>query len=137
MNTMQLSYGTTREVDLDFNEAVARTKELLAQQGFGVLAEIDVAATLRAKLGADIGQYVILGACKPDAAKQALDADPDVGLLLPCNAIVRRSAGRTTVGVVDASAMLRLTGNTELASTAADVDARLVAVLDGIAGSKP
>jgi uncharacterized protein (DUF302 family) len=137
MNTMQLSYGKTREVDLDFDEAVARAKKLLAQQGFGVLSEIDVAATLRAKLGADIGQYVILGACKPDAAKHALDADPDVGLLLPCNVIVRRSAGRTTVGVVDAGAMLRLTGNVELASTAADVDARLIAVLDGIAGPTP
>jgi uncharacterized protein (DUF302 family) len=134
---MQLSYGKTREVDLDFDEAVARAKKLLAQQGFGVLSEIDVAATLRAKLGADIGQYVILGACKPDAAKHALDADPDVGLLLPCNVIVRRSAGRTTVGVVDAGAMLRLTGNVELASTAADVDARLIAVLDGIAGPTP
>jgi uncharacterized protein (DUF302 family) len=137
MNTMQLSYGKTREVDLDFDEAVARAKKLLAQQGFGVLSEIDVAATLRAKLGADIGQYVILGACKPDAAKHALDADPDVGLLLPCNVIVRRSAGRTSVGVVDAGAMLRLTGNVELASTAADVDARLIAVLDGIAGPTP
>ena len=137
MKTTQLSYGTTREVDLDFGPAIARAKELLAKQGFGILAEIDVAATLRAKLGADIGQYVILGACKPDAAKHALDADPDVGLLLPCNVVVRRNAGRTTVGVVNASAMLRLTGNAELGATAADVDARLVAVLDGIAGSKP
>lgn len=133
--TTHHSYGTSREVALDFSTAVARAKALLAEHGFGVLCEIDVAATLRAKAGFDIGDYVILGACKPDSAKIALAADPDVGLLLPCNVIVRRSGGHTTVGVVDAAAMLTFTGHPELGPTADDVNARLTAVLDAIASS--
>ena len=136
MNTItHHSYGASREVALEFPAAVARAKALLAEQGFGVLCEIDVAATLRAKAGVDIGDYVILRACKPDSAKVALGADPDVGLLLPCNVIVRHAAGHTTVGVVNADAMLAFTGSHELAPIAADVNARLTAVLDGIGGS--
>ena len=126
-----ISYGKTREVGLDFETALARAKALLAEQGFGVLCEIDVGATLRAKIGADIGDYVILGACKPDSAYKVLGADPDIGLLLPCNVVVRRAGGRTTVGIIDANAMLGMTGREELAPVAADVDARLCAVLDG------
>jgi uncharacterized protein (DUF302 family) len=132
MNHTQLTYGTTRDVALDFPDALARAKALLAEQGFGVLCEIDVAATLRTKLSIDIGDYVILGACKPDSASRVLAADPDAGLLLPCNVVVRRSAGRTTVGIIDANAMVKLIGHDELASVAADVSLRLTAVLDGI-----
>lgn len=135
MNTTTLAYGKTREVALGFDDAVARAKELLAAQGFGVLCQIDVAATLRAKIGADVGDYVILGACKPDSAHRALVAEPDIGILLPCNVVVRRSGGRTTVGIVDATAMLAMTGRNELAPIAADVDARLTAVLDGLPSS--
>jgi len=124
------SYGTSREVELDFLTAVARARALLAEHGFGILCEIDIAATLRAKAGVDLGDYVILGACKPDSARIALAADPDVGLLLPCNVIVRRAAGHTTVGVVDADAMLAFTGHQELGPVAADVNARLTAVLE-------
>jgi uncharacterized protein (DUF302 family) len=132
MNHTQLSYGTTRDIALDFPDALARAKVLLAEQGFGILCEIDVAATLRSKLGIDIGDYVILGACKPDSASRVLAADPDAGLLLPCNVIVRRSAGHTTVGIIDANAMVTIIGHDELASVAADVSARLNAVLDGL-----
>ncbi len=128
--TTRHSYGTSREVALDFPAAVSRAKALLAEHGFGILCEIDVAATLRAKAGVDIGDYVILGACKPDSARIALAADPDVGLLLPCNVIVRRAAGHTTVGVVDADAMLAFTGHHELAPIAADVNSRLTAILE-------
>jgi len=124
------SYGTSREVELDFLTAVAQARALLAEHGFGILCEIDIAATLRAKAGVDLGDYVILGACKPDSARIALAADPDVGLLLPCNVIVRRAAGHTTVGVVDADAMLAFTGHQELGPVAADVNARLTAVLE-------
>jgi uncharacterized protein (DUF302 family) len=127
-----LVYGKTREVGLDFETTLARAKTLLAEQGFGVLCEINVAATLRAKVGVDIGDYVILGACKPDSALEALTADPDIGLLLPCNVIVRHSGGTTTVGVIDAKAMLAMTGCDELAPVAAEVDTRLMRVLEGI-----
>jgi uncharacterized protein (DUF302 family) len=132
MDSAKLLYGTTREVALGFPEAVARAKALLAAQGFGVLCEIDVAATLRAKAGVDIGDYVILGACKPDSASHVLAVDPDIGLLLPCNVVVRRDRGRTTVSAIDADAMLGLTGRPELAPVAADVNARLSAVLEQI-----
>ena len=132
MNHTQLSYGTTRDVALDFPDALARAKVLLTEQGFGILCEIDVAATLRSKLGIDIGDYVILGACKPDSASRVLAADLDAGLLLPCNVIVRRSAGHTTIGVIDVNAMVKLIGHDELTPVAADVGARLHAVLDGI-----
>ena len=133
MMNSQLSYGTTRDVALDFPAALARAKVLLAEQGFGILCEIDVAATLRGKLGIDIGDYVILGACKPDSASRVLAADLDAGLLLPCNVVVRRSAGRTTVGIIDANAMVQLIGKVELTPVAADVSSRLTTVLDGIA----
>lgn len=132
-----LAYGKTREVGFDFETALARAKTLLAEQGFGVLCEINVGATLRAKVGADIGDYVILGACKPDSAHKALSVDPDIGLLLPCNVVVRRAGGRTTVGVVDANAMLAMTGRDELAPVAAEVDTRLTAVLEGIEARLP
>lgn len=132
MKTTHSAYGMTREVDLGFAEALAQTKRLLADQGFGVLCEIDVAATLRAKLGAEIGDYVILGACKPDSAFKVLSADPNVGLLLPCNVVVRRVGGRTTVAAIDASAMLRVTGRDELEAVAADIDLRLTAVVEGV-----
>lgn len=131
MNT-PLIYGKTREVGADFETALARAKASLAEQGFGVLCEIDVGATLRAKLGSDIGDYVILGACKPDSAYKVLSEDPDIGLLLPCNVIVRRAGGRTTVGIIDANAMLAMTGRDELAAVAAEIDTRLTAVLEGI-----
>jgi len=132
MKTTHNAYGMAREVDLDFAEAVAEAKRLLAQQGFGVLCEIDVAATLRAKVGAEIGDYVILGACKPDLAFEVISADPDVGLLLPCNVVVRRAGGRTTVAAIDASVMLRVTGRDELEAVAADIDRRLTAVVEGV-----
>ncbi|BDE05639.1 ABC transporter ATP-binding protein [Vulcanimicrobium alpinum] len=131
MNITSLPYGNSTEVALDVPAAIARAKELLAEQGFGVLCEIDVAATLRAKLGAEIGEYVILGACRPDAARTALAAEPDLGLLLPCNVLVRRAQGRTTVGVIDAGAMLGIVGNDALAPLAADINGRLAAVLRG------
>lgn len=131
MNITSLPYGNSTEVLLDVPAAIARAKELLAEQGFGVLCEIDVAATLRAKLGAEIGEYVILGACRPDAARTALAAEPDLGLLLPCNVLVRRAQGRTTVGVIDAGAMLGIVGNDALAPLAADINGRLAAVLRG------
>jgi len=87
-----MDYGTTVTTDLSFDDAVARTREALQEQGFGVLTEIDVQATLKSKLDQDMEQYLILGACNPQLAHQALDIERDIGLLLPCNVDLRQHA---------------------------------------------
>jgi uncharacterized protein (DUF302 family) len=128
-----MEYGHRREVDLSFDEAVQRVTEELAKDGFGVLTTIDVQATLKKKLDKDVRPYVILGACNPPFAAQALAAEPDIGLLLPCNAVVyENEQGRTVVGVVDARKMLSIVGRTDLAPIAGQVDARLQAVLERV-----
>ncbi len=96
-----MPYGRTVLVDEPVAEAVERTKAALREQGFGTLTEIDVQATLREKLGAEVDPYVILGACNPRLANRALEAEPNVGLLLPCNVVVRTHGDRTMVSAVD------------------------------------
>jgi len=96
-----MPYGRTVLVDEPVPEAVARAKAALKAQGFGTLTEIDVRATLKEKLGVDVDSYVILGACNPALAHRALEANPDVGLLLPCNVVVRTHGDRTLVSAVD------------------------------------
>lgn len=119
-------YGFTVTTAGKFDDAIARTVEALKTEGFGVLTEIDVAATLKAKLNLDRRPYKILGACNPQLASQALDADPDIGLLLPCNVVVREEAdGRVTVGFMDPAAVLALAEHLELAPLGAEVRARL------------
>jgi uncharacterized protein (DUF302 family) len=113
-----------------FDEAVAAVRAALAEQGFGVLTEIDVRATMRAKLDADVPPQVILGACRPQSAYLALRAEPSIGLLLPCNVVVREADGETLVEAIDPAAMVRWTGNDALAPVAEDVGERLAAALD-------
>ncbi|MGC8484570.1 MAG: DUF302 domain-containing protein [Candidatus Baltobacteraceae bacterium] len=120
-----MKYGHETVVEGKFDEIIDRTKAALAQRGFGVLTEIDVAATLKKKIGAEIEPYVILGACNPTFAHQALQREPDLGLLLPCNVVVMQKEGKTYVKAIDAGAMLGVTGNTELVSLAGEVDAHL------------
>ncbi len=127
-------YTLTRALPgIPFGEAVARTRSALAGQGFGVLTEIDVKATMKAKLGKDLRDYVILGACNPALAFAALQAEPGVGLLLPCNIVVTADdAGGSVVGAVDPVALFSVVQRTDVASLAAEVKQRLEKVLDGI-----
>lgn len=128
-----MAYGYTREVDLDFDAAVERVTEELGKEGFGVLTTIDVKATLKKKLDVDRSPYVILGACNPHFAHQALEVEADLGLLLPCNAVVyTNDAGRTVVGAIDAHAMLGVVGNAALDPVADEVNARLHKAIDAV-----
>ena len=130
-----MSYAHTITVSLPYEEAVNRTREALSGQGFGVLSEIDVRATLEAKLGSDAGQrlgdYLILGVCNPALAQKALAADPDMGLLLPCNVVIRRGPdnGSTVIQTIDAQTMVRLSDAPAVSEVASDADHRLLAAL--------
>lgn len=120
-------YGFSVSVPLDYAVAVERTREALGREGFGVLTEIDVSATLKKKLDVDFRPYVILGACNPSLAHRALSAERDIGLLLPCNVIVYagETPGTSTVAAMDPVEALRLTGRTDIAELSQEVRARL------------
>src|SRR5271157_5440881 len=105
-----MNYGIAVRTAPPFADAVARVREALQAQGFGVLTEIDVQATLRDKLGVDLEPYLILGACSPPLAHQALNADRRIGLLLPCNVVVRTEASQTVIEALDPQTMLAVTG---------------------------
>ena len=128
-------YGISTTVPLEYDRAVERTKEELSKEGFGVLAEIDIAATLKKKLDVDFRPYVILGACNPPLAHRALTAERDIGLLLPCNLIVYAAdtPGSSVVAAMDPEAALELTGNPEVRDVAREVKERLQRVLSGVA----
>ena len=129
-------YGIGITVPLPYDRAVQRTRDALAAEGFGVLTEIDVRATMKKKLDADFRPYVILGACNPPLAHRALTAERDIGLLLPCNVIVYADdvPGRSVVAAMDPVEALQLTGNDAIAPVAEDVKARLTRVLQSIEG---
>jgi len=129
-----MNYGTSITVHRSFQDTVTATRAALAEQGFGVLTEIDVQATLKAKLGVDIEPQLILGACNPDLAHRALQTEPDIGLLLPCNVVVRASGSQTIVSVLDPQVMVSLPGKPELQPVADDAAQRLDAVLAVLAG---
>ncbi len=129
------TYGDVRQTKLSFDEAVSQLEAALKKEGFGVLCQIDIQAKLKEKLGVESPRYVILGACNPPIAHRALQEDVNLGLLLPCNAIVYERDGRVYAGVVDASKMLSITGHPQMEPLAREVNDRLRRALDAVAPS--
>jgi uncharacterized protein (DUF302 family) len=130
MMTTPYGFGTTLPVS--YEEAVSRVKEALKAEGFGVLTEIDVRRTMREKLGAEMEPYIILGACNPPLAHRALEQEPDIGLLLPCNVVVRSEGKGSRVEVADPQAMLGIVGNEELNAVADEAKQRLQRVVTSL-----
>jgi len=130
---MDTKFGFGKIVDLGFEEAVDTVTEELGKEGFGVLTEIDVQATLKKKLGEDMRPYKILGACNPPLAHQAVSAVPEIGLLLPCNVLVRENEeGKVRVSFMDPGAVLGLVDNPDVEPLAVEVKTRLERVLDAL-----
>ena len=130
MSGTSTTYTLSTTTSLSFDDAVDRVREELAADGFGVLSEIDVQATLKRKLGVEREPYLILGACNPPLAHAALEAEPGLGTLLPCNVVVYQQHGETHIAAIDAERMLSIVGNDELAGTAHEVRQRLSAAID-------
>ncbi|MHC3474817.1 DUF302 domain-containing protein [Streptomyces sp. 7R007] len=128
-----MRYDRTVRLDTDFATGLARTRAALAEQGFGILTEIDVTATLKAKLDHDMEDYVILGACNPPLAHRALEADRAIGLLLPCNVIVRREGDHTVVQALDPNTMIALTELDSLRPVAEEATRHLDTALAALA----
>ena len=126
------NYGFRVRLDMSYEQAVERTTAALKEQGFGVLTEIDVKATLKEKLDVDFRKYVILGACNPPLAHQALGTELEIGLLLPCNVIVYEENGGSVVSIVDPLSMLGMVGNPELEPMADEARTRLQRVIEAL-----
>lgn len=128
-----MSYGRSITMSMEFDQAVTATKEALKEQGFGVLSEIDVAATLADKLGVEREPLVILGACNPELANRALDIEPQIALLLPCNVVVRRQGTETVIEAIDPAMLVGVTANPKLEPVAGEAADRLAAALASLA----
>ena len=128
-----MSYHFSKTIDLPFNQAIARVIEALKKEGFGVLTDIDVSATMKAKLGEDFRSYRILGACNPQLARQALKIEDKIGTMLPCNVVVQQyEGGGVEVSAVDPVASMQAINNPRLAAVADEVQARLKRVVDSL-----
>jgi len=128
-----MDYGYRRQVELSMEAAIEKVTATLQDNGFGVLCDIDVKATLKQKLDVEVRPYKILGACNPPLAHQALSTEPEVGLLMPCNVVVFEDAeGHTQVASVNVEKLLGVVGKPELSDIAADVNARLRASIDAL-----
>ncbi|MGD9525569.1 MAG: DUF302 domain-containing protein [Pseudonocardia sp.] len=130
--TQAMIFEHSITVDTPYNETVARTREALAEQGFGVLSEIDVKATLQEKRGVEMEPYVILGACNPDLAHRAMAIDRSIGVLLPCNVVVSGREGGSTIRILDPLIMAAVMGREELQPVAEEAARRLGLVLDSL-----
>jgi uncharacterized protein (DUF302 family) len=124
-----VEYGIGRDLDQSFPEVLGRVREALKAEGFGVITEIDVQKTMKEKLGVDGRPHVILGACNPKYAHEALSVEDDLGLLLPCNVVVYEKGEGSRVAAINADAMMGMVGNDRLAPIAAEIQARLDRVL--------
>ena len=135
MSTVRSRYTLSGTTALGFDDAVERVREELKAEGFGVLCEIDVQAALRAKLGIETERYLILGACNPPLAHNALEIEPELGVLLPCNVVLYERDGATYVAAIDPERMLSIVENDDLGPVAKEVGRRLGAVVDAVAAS--
>ena len=128
------AYGITRHLDVDYAEGERLAKEALKEQGFGILTEINVRDTIKEKLGEDFRPYLILGACNPKLAHRAISAEPDIGLMLPCNVVVyEEGPNKTCVEAISPQAALGVVDNDELGEVAEEVEAKLTAAMDTVA----
>ena len=133
MRTTTRGYGFGTRVALPYDQAIERTRTALKEQSFGVLTEIDVKKTLKEKLDADFRPYIILGACNPPLAHRALGAEPQIGLLLPCNVVVQETVdGGSIVSMLDPKALFSLVDNPAIRPVAEDVEQRLRRVLESL-----
>lgn len=131
---VDMSYGRSVVMDAPYSEVVSKVREALSEQGFGVLTEIDVKKTLKSKLDLDMEEYVILGACNPNLAHQALGVQRQLGLLLPCNVVVRTDGAKTIVEALDPQVMVALTEDDALKPVADEAARRLEAALGSLSG---
>ena len=132
------NYSFKTTLSDNFERALPKVTAALKAEGFGILSDIDVAAAMKEKLQIDMPPYRILGACNPPLAHRALEAEPDIGLLLPCNVIVREDdTGQVTVGFLDPQLMVGLTGNAKIGEIAADAAARLHRVCASLQAAAP
>lgn len=127
-----MTYGMSLTLARPFDEAVTAVRDALAQQGFGIVSEIDMQEALRTKLGVEIGHNLILGACNPGFAHRALQAEPSIGLLLPCNVVVRSTEEGTVVEMIDPQIMVDLAENPEMQRLAGEVAEKLSAALESL-----
>lgn len=127
-----MNYGFKKEVTLSFDEAVARVTETLVTGGFGVLTTIDVKATMKQKLDVDFDNYIILGACNPSFAHKALQAEKDIGLLLPCNVIVYEHEGKVYISAILPTVAMNVVENDTLATIAKEVEQKLISAIDAV-----
>ncbi|MDH6677844.1 uncharacterized protein (DUF302 family) [Rhodococcus sp. LBL1] len=128
-----MDLGISTRLNTEFDDAIAKTRAALQEQGFGVLTEIDMQATLKAKIGAEMERYVILGACNPQLAHRAVGVDRQIGLLLPCNVVVRADGDDVIVEAMNPAIMVEVTKEPELESVAAEATTRLQAAIDALA----
>jgi uncharacterized protein (DUF302 family) len=127
-----MEYGFSKSVDLSYEDAIEKATAELQKEGFGILTTIDVKETLKKKLDVDFNRYIILGACNPPFAYKALQAEEQIGLLLPCNVIVYEKEGRTVVGAFDPMVMTTLLGNDKMQPIATEVKQRLERVIAAV-----
>lgn len=127
-----MAYGQTIEIGLSYEDALPKVKEAFKEQGFGTLTEIDVKATLKEKIDKDIEPYTILGTCNPNLAARAIELEPDIGLLLPCNVVVTERAGKTLVMALDPQVMVSVPDREELKPIADEAAVRINKALDSL-----